>query len=245
LEGWRYAAAAAAVAVLIGVPLYWMMGRGSSQGQPNGPSTPTVSSTPSSVPPPPVATAPAYSVRALLFRDENGNETPLTPRTRLQAGDQLGMIVESSRPVYVYVLNADDAGKSYRLFPLPEHRLDNPLGESQKHRLPGPNDNWTVTSEAGQEHFVVIVSPTKDEAIDAIVRGVPGVSGDRKVERVALPTRSIGVLRSVGGLSSRTPGERAPDQSLLWFNGAGELTGQVEQTSGTWIRRLTVPGRAR
>ena len=245
-DWWRYAAAAAAaVAVAIGIPLYLMMGRGDGQNQTNVPSTQAVSTPTANAPPPPAATVPTYSVRAVLVREQNGVETPVTSRMTLKGGDHLGMIVEASRSVYVYVLNADDAGKSYRLFPLPEHRLDNPLAPSQTHRLPSANDNWTVTSEGGQEHFVVMVSPTKDDAIDAIVRGIPGVANARTPERVAIPTRSIGVLRSVGGLSSRTPNERAPQQSMLWFDGAGELTGQAEQTSGTWIRRLTVPGRTR
>ena len=30
------------------------------------------------------------------------------------------MRIEASNDVYVYVINADDAGRSYRLFPLPD-----------------------------------------------------------------------------------------------------------------------------
>ncbi len=45
----------------------------------------------------------------------------------LVPGDQLSMQLESSDPVYAYVINVDDADKIYRLFPLPQHQPDNPL----------------------------------------------------------------------------------------------------------------------
>ena len=47
------------------------------------------------------------------------------------------MRIEASKEVYVYVLNADDAGKTFRLFPLADHQPDNPLAPSKEHRLPG------------------------------------------------------------------------------------------------------------
>jgi len=247
-QWWRYAAAAAAITVAVGVPLYWMAtGRGTSQPQPDAPSAQTASSTPSSVPPPPVAPVQDYTVKAVLFRDRNGSETPITDRTTLRAEDHLGMTIEASRPVYAYVLNADDTGRLYRLFPLPEHKLDNPLDAAAIHRLPSKTDNWTVTSDGGREHFVVIISPSRDEAIDTMARMLPPVTSATTVEPAAMPTRSIDVLRSVGGLASRPAPlqAQASGPKPLWFDDAEKLTGNVERASGAWIRRLTVPGRAR
>ena len=155
------------------------------------------------------------------------------------------MRLEASTEVYVYVVNADDAGKSFRLFPLAEYGLSNPLGPSKTDRLPDDGRNWLVTSEGGREHFMVMVSPTRDETIDAVFRTIPAVSSDPTVTRQSIPTRSIGMLRSVGGLVSSTPGAVAAKPSLVWFDGARELTGQQETTSGTWIRQLTIPGPAR
>lgn len=242
---WRRAAAVAAAIVLVGVPVWWMLRGSGKEAAPTGPAPETATSTTSSAPPPPVATAPDYTVKAVLFRDRNGVETPVTDRTTLRAGDYLGMTVEASRAVYAYVLNADDAGRSFRLFPLPENKLDNPLDASAIHRLPSATNNWTVTSEGGREHFVVIVSPTRDPAIDAMARVLPAVSNDATVERAPIPTDSLEVLRSVGGLASRPAPVQASGARPAWFEDAPALTGNVERASGAWIRRLTVPGHAR
>jgi hypothetical protein len=233
---WRYAAAAAA-AVLVGVPLF-LTTAGSNQ-----PGSATDTRTMPSIPQTPAATA-DYTVKAVLFRDRNGVETPLTHATTLRENDNLGMTIEASRPVYAYVLNADDTERLYRLFPLPEQKLDNPLDSSAIHRLPSPTDNWTVTNDGGREHFVVIVSPTKDPAIDAVAALLPPVTDAEHVERALIPTRSLDVLRSVGGLASRKAPPQPSGPKPLWFDAAEQLSGNVERANGAWIRRLTVPGRA-
>jgi serine/threonine-protein kinase len=244
-EWWRYAAAAAAIAVMVGVPVFLM-----TAGTSNQPGSTTDARTLPTAPPAvnvpqtSAATAADYTVKAVLFRDRDGVETPLTKATTLRENDHLGMTIEASRPVYAYVINADDSERSYRLFPLPEHKLDNPLDASAIHRLPGPNDNWTVTNEGGREHFVVIVSPTKDAAIDTVARMLPPVSNADQVERALIPTRSLEVLRSVGRLASRKAPPQPSGPKPPWFDGAEELTGNVERANGAWIRRLTVPGRA-
>ena len=44
--------------------------------------------------------------------------------------------------------------------------------------MPSDDANWTVTSEGGREHFVIMVSPTADDAVDAVVEDNPrGVGG--------------------------------------------------------------------
>ena len=169
-------------------------------------------------------------------------ETALTAGTKLAEGDQLAMRIEASTEVYVYVLNADDAGKAFRLYPLPEHGLTNPLSPSTPHRLPDAAQNWVVTSEGGREHFMVMVSPTRDEAADAVFRAIPPVTS--KAPRQPVSRSSIGVLRSVGGLST-TPETVATKPSWVWFDDARELTGQPETASGGWVRRLIVPGSTR
>jgi hypothetical protein len=163
----------------------------------------------------------------------------------LAPGDQLSMQLESSEPVYAYVINVDDADRIYRLFPLPRHQPDNPLPLATN-RLPSSDDNWLVTEEGGREHFVIWVSRTKDVAVDAIMRTIPAASGENKPRRVALQSDQVDVLRSVGGLKPRVPRPAASAATLSFFyDGAGELTDKVEKTSGVWVRRLTVPGPAR
>ena len=60
--------------------------------------------------------------------------------------------------------------------------------------------------------------------------------------RPVIRRADIGVLRSVGGLVKDKTIATASEPSLLWYEEASELTGQLETASGAWMRRLTVPG---
>jgi eukaryotic-like serine/threonine-protein kinase len=232
----------AAALVLVAVPLLWFVANRANAPGTNTPSTATAVERPAS-PPPPAAVKPSYTVKAVLLRSRNGAETPITAGTPLGAGDQLAMRIEASTEVHVYVINADDAGKAFRLYPLPEHGLTNPLRPSTAHRLPADEKNWVVTSEGGREHFMVMVSPTRDETADAIFRAIPAVTSE--LPRQSISRSSIGVLRSVGGLASMTSEAKATEPSWVWFDDFRELTGQQETTSGAWVRRLIVQGSAR
>jgi eukaryotic-like serine/threonine-protein kinase len=240
---WQRAAAIAAAVILVAVPVWWILSRGNGSTAVNdSPAAVTVPASPAATP---VAPSVPYTVKATLFRSRDGDETPLTPGTRLVGGDGLVMHIEASTDVYVYLINADDAGKSYRLFPLPDRKPDNPLERSKNHRLPSDDHNWQVTSEGGREHFVVMVSPTRDEAIDAIVRAIPPAVAGRNVERASIPPQSIGVLRGVGGLARKGPDASATGPTLLWYDTAEILSGRQETASGAWMRKLTVSGSAR
>ncbi len=240
---WQRWAGIAAAVVLVAVPLWWIAARpANTPANANQPSAANVERDAGTARQ--VAANPPYTVTAGLFRSRDGKETPITAGTPLVAGDQVLMRIEASTEVYVYVINADDAGKSFRLFPLPEQGLSNPLSPAKAHRLPDDVHNWVVTSEGGREHFMIMVSPTRDETTDAIVRTIPAVTSDRPV-RQSIPTRSIGALRSVGGLASITPEAHAAKPSWVWFDDARELTGRQETANGAWVRQLTVPGATR
>ena len=160
------------------------------------------------------------TVRAKLFRTRNGVETPLTADISLVGGDQLSMQIESSIAVYVYVINADDAGKTYRLFPLPDVQPDNPLAAAKIHRLPARTRTGSVTSEGGREHFV-------DRGDAGSERGCrsrrqnhhAGDGGRGPRDRIGHPSaQTIGVLRSVGGLVKTKTTATASAPSLLWYD---------------------------
>ena len=231
----------AAALVLVAIPALWFLSDRATAPENNQPSTATAVE-PASVTPPPAVVKPSYTVKAVLLRSRNGVETPITGGTPLAAGDQLAMRIEASTEVHVYVLNADDTGKSFRLYPLPENGLTNPLSPSTPHRLPDATQNWVVTSEGGREHFMVMVSPTRDETADAVFRAIPPVTS--KAPRQPISRSDIGRLRSVGGLSP-TPETVATKPSFVWFDDARELTGQQETASGAWVRQLIVPGSTR
>jgi hypothetical protein len=89
---------------------------------------------------------------------------------------------------------------------------------------------------------MVMVSPTRDEAADAVFRAIAPVTSN--APRQPISRSSIGLLRSVGGLST-TPETIATKPSFVWFDDARELTGQQETASGAWVRQLIVPGSTR
>jgi hypothetical protein len=180
-----------------------------------------------------------------MVRTRNGVETELKAGTGLALGDRVSLRVEASKEVYVYVLNTDDAGKTFRLFPLADHQPDNPLAPAKEHRLPGDvGVDWSVSSAGGREHFVIMVNPVRVDAVEAFVRSIPGAAEGRTPATIT--TRDIGVLRSVGGLvKDNKTIATASAPALLWFEEASELTGQRETASGPWMRRLTVPGTSR
>jgi serine/threonine protein kinase len=232
----------AAALVLVAAPALWFLSNRAKTPDNNQPPTANAVE-PASVTPPPAVVKPSYTVKAALLRARDSVETPITAGTPLAAGDQLAMRIEASTEVYVYVLNADDTGKAFRLYPLPENGLTNPLSPSTLHRLPDAAQNWVVTSEGGREHFMVMVSPTRDEAADAVFRAIPPVTS--KAPRQPISRSDIGLLRSVGGLVSTTPETVATKPSWVWFDDARELTGQLETASGAWVRQLIVPGSTR
>lgn len=238
---WQRASALAAAVVLVAVPVAWVLGNQTTGTDSNPSPAAAAERTPAT---PAAAPTPSYTVTARMFRTRNGVETELKAGTELALGDKASLRVEASREVYVYVLNTDDAGKTFRLFPLADHRPDNPLAPAKEHRLPGDvGVDWAVTSAGGREHFLIMVNPVRVDAVEALVRSIPGAAEGRS--GATIPTRDIGVLRSVGGLVKDKTAATASEPSRLWFEEAGELTGQRETASGAWMRRLTVPGASR
>ena len=155
---------------------------------------------------PAAAVNPSYTVKADAVphpqRRRNaahGRHQPRRLATRCRCS------IEASKEVYVYVLNADDAGKSYRLFPLPDHQPDNPLAPAKEHRLPG--DGRELGRHERRRARALRRSwstPVRKDAVEALVQDDPRRDGGRgPVTRAAIPPDDIGVLRSVGGLVER------------------------------------------
>ena len=239
---WQRAAAIAAAIVLVAVPVAWFVATQTNRPDNTNPSpAAAVERAPA---PAAAAVNPSYTVQARMFRTRKGVETPLEAGTDLVVGDRVSMRIEASKEIYAYVLNIDDAGKSFRLFPLPDHRPDNPLAPSKEHRLPGDlGVDWKVDSPGGREHFVILVNPVRVDAIEALVRSIPPAEEGRAAATIT--TRDIVTLRSVGGLARDKTVAKASSPAQLWFEEASELSGQQETASGAWMRRFTVPGARR
>jgi eukaryotic-like serine/threonine-protein kinase len=191
-------------------------------------------------------TAPAeapYTVGVTFYRHTTAGNVRLRPGDRVRPGDALGARIESSIPVYVYVVNEDDRGECYVLFPLPGQESSNPLAAGKAHELPGMRDgevvSWKVTSAGGREHFVVFVSPNHMTVFDGLSKTLPHPTAGRPVIYPRLPESTVTRLRGVGGLASHTPGPAASTAHYL-FEGADPLGMDTDTAHGVWTRQLTL-----
>lgn len=169
-------------------------------------------------------------VTATLFRDRGGLTEPLAGGATVQPGDRLYCTVSSTEPLFVYVLNEDQTGRAFTLFPLPGFDLGNPLTGGEDHRLPGRRDgmvqDWVVTSSGGRDVVLVVGARERLPALEREMATWDQASAGRAVERQA-PGGSA--LRGIGGLAFRsapgTPGGRlsAIAAGLVGLESRGEV----------------------
>ena len=184
-------------------------------------------------------TAAIYNIDAGLYRVTEAGETRLRPGDRVAPGDRLALQAQLSRPAHIYVVNEDEVGESYLLFPLPDQSIANPLPAGQRVRLAGGGTtplNWTVTTAGGREHFLIFATPEPLPAFDRMFAALPHPQLNAPMLAAPLTTEALGVLRGVGGLTA------SPRAS------AGKLTEQfttplpdtAETASGLWVRQITL-----
>lgn len=178
---------------------------------------------------------PAYSISAALFRSAGAGRERLIPGARVRVGDGLHMDVEASDALYFYVLNHDQAGKTFTLFPRPDCDLKNPL-PAGRHRLPGVKDgipqDWKVTSVGGREQILMLASRTPLAYVEDAIARLP--KGEQFAE---LPTAVAIKLRGIGGVAPQPSGAASPDAARL-FEDIKRLADSTEVASGTWMRQI-------
>ena len=148
------------------------------------------------------------------------------------------MKLNVSAPTYLYVVNEDDRGESFLLFPLPGQAVANPIGAETPIRIPGTGDdqiNWVLTSVGEREHFIVFASPERMQAFEEIFATLPRPVIGRKILSVPIPKGTLSKLRAVGGLT-------APVQASLSFSNmfTSPLSDGAEMAHGMWVRQLTL-----
>ena len=188
------------------------------------------------------AEAATYSVEASLYRIPKGSSVreKLEPGAQLSLGDSLTLDFQASAPVHVYVINEDEAGHSYALFPLPGFEPKNPLSPATRHMLPGVLDgrqrSWTVDSPGGREHLLVLASPTRlvefEAEMNALAR--PGQTA------VSLPESARVRLRGLGGLSDVPSSVSDGASAGRLFEMAQKLADGEEVAHGVWMRRIEI-----
>jgi hypothetical protein len=185
-------------------------------------------------------------VDAAIFREEKGARVRLPSGARVSPGDTLFLELQTSVPAYVYIVNEDEAGESYLLFPLPGQSLTNPLSGGQRHRLPGTVDNtqytWQVSSLGGREHFLIFVSPERSTAFEKLFASLPTPVEGRPIA-LKLPAAAVGQLRGIGGLVA------APTQVDQGIRKAPEFATPLpdgeETARGLWNRQIAFENPAR
>jgi serine/threonine protein kinase len=181
----------------------------------------------------------AYNVAASFYASRDGLDVPLAQGSRVKPGDKLFATVDASQPVFVYIVNRDEAGQSFLLFPLPGLSTANPLPTEHANRLPGMKNGqqhyWEVTSAGGREHFFVYVTPHRLIEFEQILTALPRAEVGRTVS-MPLSVSAIGLLRGVGGLSAVTSSSHSTPAELADLQ---PLRNEHESVQGVWARRVS------
>ena len=154
------------------------------------------------------------------------------------------MTINVSVPAHVYVVNEDDQGEVYLLFPLPGQTLENPVPPGAAHRLPGTigtqEQYWQVTSAGGREHFLIFASPERLTAFETLLTSLPKPEAGRPVTSAAVTTATAQLLRGVGGLAPAAAAAPASAGARLSAQFTTPLPQAEEVVNGVWIRQLTL-----
>lgn len=184
----------------------------------------------------------AYDVEATLLRRSGGGREALAQGDRVRPGDQLSLEFQATREAWVYVLNEDERGEVFLLFPQPLYDLGNPIPRGAEVTLPGTIDGvenaWTVSSRGQREHFLVVASPHPLDALEAELARLPGATQERSIQYAPVPAPAVEVLRGIGAVTPVAPAPgAAPAGKLDQF---ASLAGRETQVSGVWVRRVTL-----
>ena len=182
-------------------------------------------------------------MEARLVGRTRGAYRRLTPGDRIAPGDRLSLEFHASRPMWVYVLNEDERGESYLLFPQPLFDVANPIQPDSTAVLPGPiggrENTWTVTSRGGREHFLVVASPEPVPDIETELRKLPAARPGRPVQYAVVEPGAVDRLRGVGGVTP-VPASERPHRRAGAFERFQALAGRETVSRGVWVRQITL-----
>jgi hypothetical protein len=132
------------------------------------------------------------------------DDAAIASHDAVRIGDRLMLAFDADRKTYVYVINWDDQGRAYLLFPMQGSELRNPLEAGDQHLLPGEVRGepfaWEVSSAGGREHFAVVASRDRLAEFERLVGGLESVSVEEQKE--LSPSAFEGLLRGVGRATS-------------------------------------------
>ena len=154
-----------------------------------------------------------------MYRERDGLRERLLTGARIRTGDLLSMTVECPREMYLYVLNEDENGSLYVLFPLPGLDTVNPLAAGASHRIPGQTGNrlihWKVSAPGGVETVLAIGSPEPLRALERDLAAMPHASYPAPVPLANVSREAVLSLRSIGELGETDATPTVERQSRL------------------------------
>ena len=234
-RGWRKAQVAVAATAIAGLLLVFSMFDRTPAEAP-AVATATTQNLPGATPP----IDNSYEVTASFFARRDGRDIRLTHGSRVRPGDELFAVIDASKRVFVYIINRDETGESFLLFPLSGFSPFKPLRNEKVVRLPGTRDGqqhyWQVHSVGGQEHFFVYVSPTRLVDFEQQLADLPRAEVGRSVSSLPLPAAALAVLRGVGGLSAAASPQTPIGTELVDLQ---PLSDRNESAEGVWARRVS------
>lgn len=178
-----------------------------------------------------------YTIDAAFYRATASGDERLTHESTVAVDDRLHARITASDPAYIYVVNEDERGKSFLLFPPRNGKTSNLIDARRSLRIPEDYD-WSVDSAGGREHFIVFASREPVPALETALRKLAS-------PRSPLPEGLPEQLRGVGGIVRI---EQAPTST---FNAhfadlfTEPLLDRKETAKGLWARQLTVASVAR
>jgi hypothetical protein len=242
---WRALAAAASIVLVLGVASWLWASR--STAPPSGGTIRAAGAAPLAPAAGTVAAAGSYQVEAAFYREQDGRDIRLDYGTRVAPGDRLSLRVQGSIPLYVYIVNEDDRGASFLLYPLQGEQAASPIPAGKRHEIPGVVNGertfWQINSAGGREHFVIFASPDPPTpAFTRMFADLPRPTMDAPILAQPLTTDLVGALRGVGGLAT-APAK--PTTSVLTKDMTVPLPDGEETARGVWVRQLTLENPAK
>jgi hypothetical protein len=232
-RGWALAGAAGAIALALWLVPRWTGRPGGTESESRRqPATAEVAG-PSQA---------ARGTEATFVRRTGGAYQRLADGDRVAPGDRLSLEIRTPRREWVYVLNADDRGETFLLFPQPSFDVANPIAAESTQVLPGPiggrENAWTVTSRGGHERFLVVASPAPVPEMEAELRRLPPVRPGRPIQYARVTEQTLEHMRGVGGFAPLPADSRGRGGSA--FERLAALARRESAGGGWWVRQVTL-----
>jgi len=148
-----------------------------------------------------------------LFREAKNGAERLLSGSPIRPGDNLYLNILGTTTMYVYVLDSDEYGHAYYLYPGPAYDTKGALSAGVPHRLPGTRNgetvNWRVTSPGGKETIVVVASKHPQPEFEQEIASIPAPRLDAPITYQEVSPQALQVVRGIGGLTTSTP--KGPD----------------------------------